>query len=231
MPAYAAVFMLFMLASVGLPGTSGFVGEILVIIGVFQVDTLVAALAATGMILGAAYMLWLYRRVIFGALVQEHLRTIRDLRPHEVAAFAPLVDPGAADGHLSGAVPRPDGGLGRPAAGAGRARRQPRPPPRSRPAERGRMLELAVFDLAPAITEILLACVALALLMVGVFRGSEPAAARLVMPLAVMALVIGLFVLIVGQPRARRRPSAASSSPTASRSTSRCWCWSAPRSA
>jgi NADH-quinone oxidoreductase subunit M len=90
MPLYAAVFMLFMLASVGLPGTSGFVGEILVIIGVFQLNTLVALLAATGMILGAAYMLWLYRRVIFGALVQEHLKTIRDLRPHEIAAFAPL---------------------------------------------------------------------------------------------------------------------------------------------
>ena len=66
------------------------------------------------------------------------------------------------------------------------------------------MLNLAAFDLAPAITEILLACVALALLMVGVFRGSEPAAARLVMPLTVMAMVIGLFVLIVGPPRARR---------------------------
>ncbi len=90
MPLYATVFMLFMLASVGLPGTSGFVGEILVIIGVFQIDAWVAALAATGMILGAAYMLWLYRRVIFGALVQEHLKTIRDLRPHEIAAFAPL---------------------------------------------------------------------------------------------------------------------------------------------
>ena len=63
--------MLFMLASVGLPGTCGFVGEILVIIGVFQVNSWVAALAATGMILGAAYMLWLYRRVIFGALLQE----------------------------------------------------------------------------------------------------------------------------------------------------------------
>jgi len=90
MPGYAAVFMLFMLASVGLPGTSGFVGEILTIIGVFQVNSWVALLAATGMILGAAYMLWLYRRVIFGALVQDHLRAIRDLRPHEVAAFAPL---------------------------------------------------------------------------------------------------------------------------------------------
>ena len=90
MPAYASVFMLFMLASVGLPGTSGFVGEILVIIGVFQINSWVAALAATGMILGAAYMLWLYRRVIFGALLQAPLRTIRDLRPHEIAAFAPL---------------------------------------------------------------------------------------------------------------------------------------------
>jgi NADH-quinone oxidoreductase subunit M len=91
MPVYATVFMLFMLASVGLPGTSGFVGEILVIVGVFQINAWVAFFAATGMILGAAYMLWLYRRVIFGALVQEHLKTIRDLRAHEIAAFAPLV--------------------------------------------------------------------------------------------------------------------------------------------
>jgi NADH-quinone oxidoreductase subunit M len=80
-----------MLAAVGLPGTSGFVGEILVLIGVFQVNSWVALLAATGMVLGAAYMLWLYRRVIFGALVKEHLRAITDLRPHELAAFAPLV--------------------------------------------------------------------------------------------------------------------------------------------
>ncbi len=91
MPLYAAVFMLFMLASVGLPGTSGFVGEILVIVGVFQVNAWVAALAATGMILSAAYMLWLYRRVIFGALTKDDLRLIKDLRPHEIGAFAPLV--------------------------------------------------------------------------------------------------------------------------------------------
>jgi NADH-quinone oxidoreductase subunit M len=90
MPAYATLFMLFMLAAVGLPGTSGFVGEILVLLGVFQVNSWVAALAALGMILGAAYMLWMYRRVIFGGLVQEHLKTIKDLRPHEIAAFAPL---------------------------------------------------------------------------------------------------------------------------------------------
>ena len=119
MPVYAAVFMLFMLASVGLPGTSGFVGEILVIVGVFQVDSWVALLAATGMILGAAYMLWLYRRVIFGALVQgrSDARSATCGR-NEIVAFAPLVDPGAADGHLPGAVPRPDGGLGRPPARA-----------------------------------------------------------------------------------------------------------------
>jgi NADH-quinone oxidoreductase subunit M len=91
MPVYAAVFMLFMLASVGLPGTSGFVGEILVIVGAFEGSSWVAFFAATGMILGAAYMLWLYRRVIFGELLKETLKGIRDLRTNEVVAFAPLI--------------------------------------------------------------------------------------------------------------------------------------------
>ena len=101
MPVYATLFMLFMLASVGLPGTSGFVGEILVIVGIFGITpespaipaagSWVALLAATGMVLGAAYMLWLYRRVIFGALEKGALAGIRDLRPNELAAFAPLV--------------------------------------------------------------------------------------------------------------------------------------------
>ena len=91
MPKYAFVFMVFMLASVGLPGTSGFVGEFLILAGVFQVDTWVAALTATGIILGAAYMLWLYRRVIFGALEKESLKSILDLSGREVAVFAPLV--------------------------------------------------------------------------------------------------------------------------------------------
>jgi NADH-quinone oxidoreductase subunit M len=91
MPVYATVFMLFMLASVGLPGTSGFIGEILVIVGVFQISSWVAFFAATGMILGAAYMLWLYRRVIFGELVKDTLKGIRDLRANEVIAFAPLI--------------------------------------------------------------------------------------------------------------------------------------------
>ncbi len=91
MPVYATTFMLFMLASVGLPGTSGFVGEIMVIIGVFQHSSWVAFFAATGMILGACYMLWLYRRVVFGALVKEELKRIKDMRLNEVVAFAPLV--------------------------------------------------------------------------------------------------------------------------------------------
>jgi NADH-quinone oxidoreductase subunit M len=91
MPLYAFTFMLFMLASVGLPGTSGFVGEVLVIVGVFQQNSWVAFFATTGMILSAAYMLWLYRRVIFGALEKADLKGIRDLRLNEVVAFAPLV--------------------------------------------------------------------------------------------------------------------------------------------
>jgi NADH-quinone oxidoreductase subunit M len=91
MPVYALAFMIFMLASVGLPGTSGFVGEILVLIGLFQVNAWVAALTATGVILGAVYMLYLYRRVIFGKLTKEALARIADLTPREIAVFAPLV--------------------------------------------------------------------------------------------------------------------------------------------
>ncbi len=91
MPRYAVVFMLFTLASIGLPGTSGFVGEILVMVGAFQANTWVAALIALGVILGAAYMLYLYRRVIFGELVKEELKTILDLNRREIIVFAPLV--------------------------------------------------------------------------------------------------------------------------------------------
>ena len=91
MPVYAALFMVFTLANVGLPGTSGFVGEFLVLVGVFQVNTLVAALATTGIILSAAYALWLYRRVILGELTKDDLRYMFDLNRREVAIFAPLV--------------------------------------------------------------------------------------------------------------------------------------------
>ncbi|MDP6883080.1 MAG: NADH-quinone oxidoreductase subunit M, partial [Rhodospirillales bacterium] len=90
MPSYAFMFMLFMMASVGLPGTSGFVGEFLILVGIFQVNTLVAALTTTGIILGAAYMLYLYRRIIFGKLTKESLQKIFDLSGREIAVFAPL---------------------------------------------------------------------------------------------------------------------------------------------
>jgi len=91
MPKYAAVFMFFMLASIGLPGTSGFVGEFLSLIGAFQVNTWVAFLATTGMILSACYMLYLYRRIIFGVFVHDDARAMLDLSPREVAIFAPVI--------------------------------------------------------------------------------------------------------------------------------------------
>jgi NADH-quinone oxidoreductase subunit M len=91
MPVYAAIFMLFTLANVGLPGTSGFVGEFLVLVGAFQVNTLVAVLATTGIILSAAYALWLYRRVIFGKLEKADLADIEDMNWREGLVFAPLI--------------------------------------------------------------------------------------------------------------------------------------------
>ena len=91
MPSYALIFMLFMLASVGLPGTGGFIGEFLVLLGAFQVNSWVAAFAALGVILGAAYMLYLYRRVIFGELTKVSLKKILDMDLREWAVFAPLV--------------------------------------------------------------------------------------------------------------------------------------------
>jgi len=91
MPAYALIFMFFTMANVGLPGTSGFVGEFLTLMGIFQVNTWVAAIAATGVILSAAYALWLYRRVVMGELVKEALKGISDMSLREKAVMAPLV--------------------------------------------------------------------------------------------------------------------------------------------
>jgi len=91
MPKYAFAFMVFMLASVGLPGTAGFVGEFLILTGTFQVNTWVALLAATGVILGAAYMLYLYRRVVYGELTKADVKEMVDLEPREIAILAPIV--------------------------------------------------------------------------------------------------------------------------------------------
>jgi NADH-quinone oxidoreductase subunit M len=91
MPKYAVVFMIFTLANVGLPGTSGFIGEFLTLVGIFKVNTWVALFATFGVILSAAYALWLYRRVIFGALTKESLKGMLDLSGREKAIIYPLV--------------------------------------------------------------------------------------------------------------------------------------------
>ncbi len=91
MPKYALAFMVFTMASVGLPGTAGFVGEILVLIGAFKVNFWLALLGGSGMILGAIYALSLYRRVIFGRITRDDLKSILDLSPREVAIFLPLL--------------------------------------------------------------------------------------------------------------------------------------------
>lgn len=91
MPIYAFVFLFFTLANVGLPGTSGFVGEFLALVGAFEANTWVAFLATTGVILSACYALWLYRRVMFGELEKESLKSITDMNWREIAVLAPLV--------------------------------------------------------------------------------------------------------------------------------------------
>ncbi|MEM1382013.1 MAG: NADH-quinone oxidoreductase subunit M [Pseudomonadota bacterium] len=91
MPIYATVMMLFTMGNVGLPGTSGFVGEFLTMVGAWQVSTFAVFGAAFGVILSAAYALWLYRRVVFGDLIKASLKTIEDVTPREMAVLAPLV--------------------------------------------------------------------------------------------------------------------------------------------
>jgi NADH-quinone oxidoreductase subunit M len=91
MPSYALVFLFFTMASISLPGLANFVGELLVIVGAWQVNPWIAFGAALSMILGAAYMLWLYRRVAFGRITRDDLRALLDLSPREYAVFAPLV--------------------------------------------------------------------------------------------------------------------------------------------
>jgi NADH-quinone oxidoreductase subunit M len=102
MPLYAAVFMVFTLANVGLPGTSGFVGEFLSLIGTFKINTSVAFLATVGVILSAAYALWLYRKMIYGNL-KPAVASIKDIGWRESVIFAPLV----ALTILLGVVPKP----------------------------------------------------------------------------------------------------------------------------
>ncbi len=90
MPRYAVFFMFMMLASVGLPGTSGFVGEMLVLVGAWKASTWVALFTATGLVLGATYMLWLYRRVMFGGIMSDDVRTMEPMNGREFAIFLPI---------------------------------------------------------------------------------------------------------------------------------------------
>ncbi|MBW4329351.1 NADH-quinone oxidoreductase subunit M [Stakelama sp. CBK3Z-3] len=90
MPRYAVFFLLFTMASIGLPGTSNFVGELLALMGTYQVSTWTALLCTTGIILGAAYMLYLYRRVVFGDLIKDDVKAMPDLSMREIALLAPI---------------------------------------------------------------------------------------------------------------------------------------------
>ena len=91
MPLYSFSFMIFILASLGLPGTSGFVGEFLVLLSIFSVNTYFAVFATTGVVLAATYSLWLYRKIIFGQLIKDDLKDILDLSFREIIIFVPLI--------------------------------------------------------------------------------------------------------------------------------------------
>ena len=93
MPKYAIIFMIFTLGAVGLPGTSGFVGEFLILMGAFKKSFLVATIASLGVILAAAYMLWLYKRVIFGIVFNEKLKKLKDLSKTELFILSSLAFP------------------------------------------------------------------------------------------------------------------------------------------
>ena len=167
MPLYALVFMLFTLANVGLPGTSGFVGEFLALIGTFKVNIPVATLATIGVILSACYALWLYRKVVFGVIEKPALAGLRDLGRREILVFAPLVfltilfgiypkpvlDMSAAsvaqllENYQAATAPKKAAGL--PRRGSG---------------------EMNARLLLPVLPEIVLVLGAMALLMVGAYR-------------------------------------------------------------
>ena len=91
MPKYSVIFLVFILASLGLPGTSGFVGEILILMGVFQVNYLVAFFAATGVVLSACYSLWLYRRVFFGIITNDQIKSLKEINKAELITLLQLV--------------------------------------------------------------------------------------------------------------------------------------------
>jgi len=93
MPKYSIMLMIFTLGALGLPGTTGFIGEFLILLGAFKDNSLVAVIASFGVILGAAYMLWLYKRVVFGELINKDLRNLIDLKKPEIVILSALAIP------------------------------------------------------------------------------------------------------------------------------------------
>ncbi|MBF0460181.1 MAG: NADH-quinone oxidoreductase subunit M [Magnetococcales bacterium] len=91
MPIYAVIFMIFTMASVGLPGTNGFIGEFLILLGAYLANKAVALVAATGLVLGAAYMLWMFKKVLFGEVRSEEVAALRDVTMREIVLFVPLL--------------------------------------------------------------------------------------------------------------------------------------------
>ena len=203
MPLYALVFMMFTLANVGLPGTSGFVGEFLALIGTFKVNIPVATLATIGVILSACYALWLYRKVVFGVLEKPALAGLRDLGRREILVFAPLVILTI----LFGVYPKPvldmsaasvaqllenyQAGDRAEEGGRAAARGEWRN-------ERARRLPL----LLPVLPEIVLALGAMALLMVGAYRERS---VQLVNGCAVRAARRSPRVIVYALPRRQAR--------------------------
>ena len=91
MPIFAVFFMIFTMASVGLPGTNGFIGEFLILLGTYMANKGVAVVAATGLVLGASYMLWMFKRVVFGVITNPDVETLQDVNAREIALFVPLL--------------------------------------------------------------------------------------------------------------------------------------------
>ena len=113
MPHLVAAFLIVTLSSIGLPGLNGFVGEFLILLGAFRWDPRLAAFAATGVILSATYMLWMFQRVNYGPVTNEKNAALPDLRPREWAVIVPIIARGGADGRAAEPVPAADRAVGR----------------------------------------------------------------------------------------------------------------------
>ncbi len=200
MPRYAALFMLFTMASIGLPGTSNFVGEFLALVGTYQVSTLITLLCTTGIILGAAYMLYLYRRVVFGDLTKDDVKAMPDLSMREILCLAPIAAVVLVDGRLSRKLPEADA---RRCRSAGRPRRTRHarggfaadPGPRRARAQGGGALMNTFAQLQMTLPEEVLGTGALLLMLIAAWGGQ--ASTKLV-SWAAVAVLIGAGVSLFG---------------------------------